>query len=230
MKYPWSLRIIFHPCLNLVFPVGSLTLKTISPLEKIHFSSFFESPGLDVSRIVKDHFLPLFKLLTFENYFIFEEKIHFSLFLESPGHDLSPILEDQFLSLFKSCFTRWEFNCENYFPFGENTFFLVSWISRSWRDPRGLQTGIVLSLIIPWTWWGVRRSLSSTRFTSLANVLPFLTCTKISSFLNICIDGERDTPAWGENLDTTRLCSMIVFNNTGNKDKSLLLFYFNWTH
>ena len=199
MKYLWSLRIIFYLCLNLVFLLGSLTAKTISPFGENTFFLFLKSPGHDVSRIFKDHFLPLFKLLTFENYFLFEEKIHFSLFLESPGHDLSPILEDQFLSLFKSCFNRGEFNCENYFPFGENTFFLVSWISRSWRDSRGLQTGIVLSLIIPWTWWGVRRSLSSTRFTSLANVLPFLTCTKISSFLNICIDGEGNTPAWVEN-------------------------------
>ena len=84
-------------------------MKTISPLEKIHFSSFFESPGLDVSRIVKDHFLPLFKLLTFENYFLFEEKIHFSLFLESPGHEISLILKDHFLSLFKLLFSPWGF-------------------------------------------------------------------------------------------------------------------------
>ena len=39
------------------------------------------------------------------------------------------------------------------------------------------------------------------------------------------MDWECNAPAWGENLDTTRLCSMIEFSNTGNK-KSLLLFLF----
>ena len=81
MIYLWSLRIIFYLCLILVFPVGVLTLETISLLEKIHFS----------------------------------------LFLEFPVHDL-------------------------------------------WRDPWGLLAGIFLSLIIPRTWLGVRRSLSFWSF------------------------------------------------------------------
>ena len=39
----------------------------------------------------------------------------------------------------------------------------------------------------------------------------------------------RNTPAWGENFDTTRLCLMIVFNSTGYKN-SLLFFLFKlWT-
>ena len=37
--------------------------------------------------------------------------------------------------------------------------------------------------------------------------------------------GDCNTPAWSENLDTTRLSSMIVFNSTGFK-KSLLFFWF----
>ena len=41
--------------------------------------------------------------------------------------------------------------------------------------------------------------------------------------LNKYINGEHYTPAWGENLETTRFRLMIVFNNTGNKI-SLLFF------
>ena len=105
-------------------------------------------------------------------------------------------------------FPRKGFNFGKYFPSGENTIFIVSWISMSWFisdsvgsfsilvytlvfpvgvltlgnisplekihfalflkspghdlscDPRGLLARIVLSLMIPQTWWGMRRSLS----------------------------------------------------------------------
>ena len=45
---------------HLVFPLGVLTLETISLLEKIQFSMFLESPDHDLSQLLEDHFLSLF--------------------------------------------------------------------------------------------------------------------------------------------------------------------------
>ena len=125
--YLWSLWIIFSPCLTFIFPIGVLTLGIISPLEKIHFSLFLESPGHDLSIILEDHLVVQVGVFTLETISPLE-KIHFSLILEYPGHDLSLTLEGHFLSLFNSwrkyifhCFLNLQIliygmNLENYWP------------------------------------------------------------------------------------------------------------------
>ena len=120
MKYPWSVRMIFYPCLNLFFSWNYFDFR-----ENTFFlvSWIFRSWYL---RIIFDPSLNSCLNSCFPcKYFPFEEK-YISLFLKSPGHELSLILEDHFLSLFKSCLLRGVFNLGNYFPTGENTFFLVS--------------------------------------------------------------------------------------------------------
>ena len=123
---PWrSFSILIF---TLVFPVGVLTLGTISPLEKIHFSivSWISRSWISMSWFISNP-LGSFSILVYTLVFLVGvltlgnisplEKIHFSLFLKSSGHDLT---------------------C----------------------DSRVLLARIVLSLMIPQTWWGVKRSLS----------------------------------------------------------------------